>query len=343
MLSRPKPEKQKENRTLEASYEKVARNSTIEGTQDEIEDELAEDEENKIGDTQTERNSDMRYDIEAILENSICPKFDKSKIYNWYTARFYSVIDILGHPMHRQAKMVLSRHLQRLKAIEDEHRKHNPENELSSSSEGESSSSDDEEFDIEMRARDRLRLEGSAQKLPKPQPGATMNSGSLGQARKQPSKEDVMKQYRNMLAYRNKQFEAMEAGLTTEDEKKEFNKEKERFFKHLEAQKDEMLRRVSGDSPIHIPAQAEGHNDEGSFHIDDDSDEAEDEGEEEELEESKEENSEQQQPVDSKEDKQLEQESEEDGESSGDDPNDIPAYNPSNNQPEENPNKEGEE
>lgn len=78
------------------------------------------DEENKIGDAvaETDSNKDLRYDIDAIIENSICPKYDKSKYYDWGTAQFYSVIDIIGHPMHKQAKMVLIRHLQRLEVME---------------------------------------------------------------------------------------------------------------------------------------------------------------------------------------------------------------------------------
>jgi hypothetical protein len=158
-------------------------------------------EERKIGDNPTDRSKDLRYNIDAIIENSVCPKFDKNKLYNWNTARIYSVIDIIGHPMHKQAKIVLSRHLQRLQMIEAQQAENNigqEETESEDFPEGEESESSGE-FDEES-----LQREANAQikSIPRPGSNSSGTSGPFKYGNQLPTKEQVIEQYNNTLVFR---------------------------------------------------------------------------------------------------------------------------------------------
>jgi hypothetical protein len=201
------------------------------------------EEEHKVGDNLTDRSKDLRYDIDAIIENSVCPKFDKRGLYNWNTARVYSVIDIIGHPMHMQAKIVLSRHLQRLQMIEAQQAENNNEQEELDSEdypEGEESESSGE-FDEEA-----LQREANAQIKGIPRPGSKSAgiSGLFEYGNQLPSKEQVIERYDSTVILRQQQFVEFE-GKLEEEQKEEFYLQKEQFFKQLFQQKEEMLLRIS--------------------------------------------------------------------------------------------------
>jgi hypothetical protein len=205
-------------------------------------EEVYEDE-HKVGDNLTDRSKDLRYDIDAIIENSVCPKFDKRGLYNWNIARVYSVIDIIGHPMHIQAKIVLSRHLQRLQMIEAQQAENNNEQaEVDSEDypEGEESESSGE-FDEEA-----LQKEANAQIKGIPRPGSNSSniSGLNKYGNQLPSKEQVIEQYDKTVIFRQQQFVEFEARLE-EEKKEDFYQQKEQFFKQLFQQKEEMLLRIS--------------------------------------------------------------------------------------------------
>lgn len=68
VLSIPKSKTKEENKITEQSYEQIARDSNV-GTATGDEESLGE--ERKIGELHTERGTDLRYNIDAIIENSI--------------------------------------------------------------------------------------------------------------------------------------------------------------------------------------------------------------------------------------------------------------------------------
>jgi hypothetical protein len=217
VLLKPKHKTQEQNKKTEGSYEEIVRDSTL-GTAHEG-DYDNDDEERKIGDEQTDRDSDKRYDIDAIIENSILPKYDPSKLYNWYHSRFYSVIDIVGHPMHNAAKIALSRHLQRLQAIEMQQARQNV-NQGDSSSEG--SGAEDAGFDHQqLRQRDGATASGHMHPGHHDHHGHSMQvhnqhagmtsatTGPFSYGNQQLTEEQVLKNFNEVIKMKSYEFEAM--------------------------------------------------------------------------------------------------------------------------------------
>lgn len=283
MLSIPRSKNKEENKTLGNNYEKIARDFTLEGTQD-----GDEEEGRKIGDNVADENKDLRYDIDAILENSICPQFDKHRLYNWYTARFYSVIDVKGHPMLKPAKAVLERHLKRLQQIEKEQMEQmaGPDDN-DDDTEGEESEDDSEDEEDVPGTNYGIT---ASHALPKPSGSSPGTHGPFKYGNSLPTKEQFLEQYEKVKMFRAKQFEEMEKALDNEEDKQNLNKERIVFFKQLEYQRDQQLNNLnsmiqeSKQGRASIPSQE----DEEAFKIDDEEDDGEEEEEEEEAEESQE-------------------------------------------------------
>ena len=230
-----KPKNGVKNKAVNSSYEPIdARDSTIENTHD------GDEEERKIGDTDIDESVDLRYDIEAICENSICPKFDRSRLYNWNKARFYSVIDIIGHPMIQKAKAVLVKHLHSLQQKEmREEAENGPENDdedTDSEAEEEEEESEDDEFELHGPG---------VRQIPGPN-----KSNQFRQGANIPSKEDILSGYAQNVEIREKYFNDAEKKLTSELEKEELRKEKEAFMKTLKNQRDTMLVMLGYDDQV---------------------------------------------------------------------------------------------
>ena len=251
ILSRPKSFR-KDPKTTNQSYEKLARDSNIDGP--EVDEENLE--ERKIGDVISERGKDLRYDIDAIIENSICPKFDRQETYNWYTARIYSVIDIIGHPMHQLAKLVLEKHLERLQKIEAEQQDQMIDDDTDSDNseiynEEEEEESEDEELNEEFK---NLK-EGEMKSIPKPAPtSSAATSGPFKYGDNVPTKEQILEQYNSMVEFRTNQFHEMEKNIKDNAELQNFMIQKKEFFEKMEKQKNEMLEQINpplGDEHFH--------------------------------------------------------------------------------------------
>ena len=277
----PRSKNLEENKTVGNNYEKIARDSTLEGSQDWDD----EEEGRKIGDTVADKNTDLRYDIDAILENSICPTFEKHKLYNWYTARIYSVIDIKWHPMYKQAKEVLKRHLKRLQQIEKEQMEQIDRSNNNDDNDTEGEESEDDSEDEEMPGTNYGI--SSSHALPKPSGSSPGTHGPFKYGNSLPTKEQLLEQYEKVKLFRAKQFEDMEKRLENEEEKQNLNKERIAFFKQLEMQKDQQLNSLN----IAIQEAKQGRistsskEDEEAFKIDnEEEDDAEGEEEEEEEE-----------------------------------------------------------
>ena len=269
----------------QTSYERIARDSTIEASHEN------EDEENKVGDTDFDETQDLRYDIDAIIDNSICPRFDRSKLYNWHTARFYSVIDIIGHPMYMKAKDVLVKHLSKLQQIEARQIAENgPEPDIASDSENEAENDDEVEGE-ESESSDSDDLELQAQNLKQlPSPNKT---GPFRYGNHLPSKDDILNSYTESVKLRQKYFDDIAAKLTTDEEKQKLEVEKATLMKNLAHQRDVMLAKLgysdSNNDDLQRRASLSDTADQNAFMISDDDEEGEAEEEEEESEEEKQE------------------------------------------------------
>lgn len=196
--------------------------------------------------------------------------------------------------MHKAAKMVLTRHLQRLQMIEKEQEAQQVRNNQDTDSddeEEEEESEDEADFENQLRPREGMaHAAAPVRGIPGPiQPtGASATSGPFKYGNQLPTKEQILTQYDEMLKFRTRQFTAMEQGLTTDDQIKTFTREKEAFLKQMEAQRDQLLARISGQSTFSAPAAHE--TDQEAFKLGDEDEEEEEESEpEDEAEETKEE------------------------------------------------------
>lgn len=240
ILTKPKSMKGMEN-AEDQSYEQLARDSTVGASNPDEEN----NEENKVGDL--EQSKDLRYNIDAIIENSICQKFDRNRLYNWHTARVYSVIDILNHPMHGPAKKVLTRHLERLQKIEAEQQLNNTTSDEETDGSGiyeeeeEESESEDEELNEQLRNIRAAKVKA----IPRPSASsAPPPSGAFKYGNTLPTKSQVIDQYNTMVDFKIREFNQMEAKIP-EEQKAEFHRQKDQYLTNMKSQKDELLRQIS--------------------------------------------------------------------------------------------------
>lgn len=242
------------NQDVEMSYDEIA----IESTPETAEGEYSNNEENKVGDVDAEKGVDNRYEVEAILENSLIPSYKNSDVHNWYLARYYSVLDFQEHPMFLQAKKVLSIHLRKIQMMDKQKKMQRQNNGIETDSEDEDTFISGHVAHNVPNMPSHMQHRGGVPHVPVGHPGQYMqrmpgsNPGGMAHPTAGPfkygnqatSKEQILANYKMMVDQKTLQFNEMESRIKTDEQRQFLDNERQMTFRQLKMQKKRVLKQM---------------------------------------------------------------------------------------------------